>query len=215
MATGTTNILLLSLAMVLLVLFVFLLLQLVLMSLLQWFPLEELLMFLLLLGSSVVIPTFGLLDWTLDEIWTIDEKTRKILTRTHNFHISTDVECLYLKRKPSDRSLTSIQNTFECRIISFRQPSNRQVCIHMADGIISLGRQLLEQHALSDNREYTPKEVALFPQMKGRAYRSRILYMDMLVANSVMIKLVYHAWVARLLPPTLRCMRLLSKNHKY
>ncbi|XP_052833275.1 uncharacterized protein LOC106878562 [Octopus bimaculoides] len=107
----------------------------------------------------------------LDEIRAIDVKTRKILTSTHNFHINNDIDRLYLKRKLGSRCLTSIQNAFECRIISLRQhllttkcrsASLDQVSIHDSVSIIRLRRQLLEQHSLSDNLEYMPNEVTRF-----------------------------------------------------
>ena len=42
----------------------------------------------------VLIPTIGVLDWTIGEIKDIDIKTRKILTLTRNFHLNGDVDRL-------------------------------------------------------------------------------------------------------------------------
>ena len=47
----------------------------------------------------VLILTFGLLDWTIDEIDNIDKKTRKILTMTGNFHKNSDIDKFYMPRK--------------------------------------------------------------------------------------------------------------------
>ena len=47
----------------------------------------------------VLIPTFGLLNWTINEIEQIDNKTRKILCMTRNFHRNSDIDRLYLKSK--------------------------------------------------------------------------------------------------------------------
>ena len=48
---------------------------------------------------AVLIPTFGILDWTLEEIQAIDIRTRKTLTMTGNFHRNSDIDRLYLHRK--------------------------------------------------------------------------------------------------------------------
>ena len=47
----------------------------------------------------VLIPTFGTLDCTIQEIEHIDTQTRKILCMTENFHRNSDVDRLYLQRK--------------------------------------------------------------------------------------------------------------------
>ena len=47
----------------------------------------------------VLIPTFDLLNWTINEIEQIDNKTRKILCMTRNFHRNSDIDRLYLKSK--------------------------------------------------------------------------------------------------------------------
>ena len=46
----------------------------------------------------VLIPTTGVLDWTIGEIKDIDIKTRKILTLTRNFHPKSDADHLYMKK---------------------------------------------------------------------------------------------------------------------
>ena len=46
----------------------------------------------------VLIPTFGLLNWTINEIEQIDIKTRKVLCMTGNFHQNCDIDRHYLKR---------------------------------------------------------------------------------------------------------------------
>ena len=57
----------------------------------------------------VLIPTFGILDWTIQEIEHIDTQIRKILCMTGNFHRNSDVDRLYLQRKRGGRDLRSIQ----------------------------------------------------------------------------------------------------------
>ena len=57
----------------------------------------------------VLIPTFGLLNWTIQEIEDIDISTRKILCMTGNFHKNSDIDRLYLERKNGGRGLKSIK----------------------------------------------------------------------------------------------------------
>ena len=66
----------------------------------------------------VLILTFGILDWTKDEVGAIDVKTRKILTMTGNFHRNSSVPRLYTNRADGGRGLTSVYNMFVSRIIS-------------------------------------------------------------------------------------------------
>ena len=56
----------------------------------------------------VLIPMFGILDWTIQEIEQIDTQTRKILSMTGNFHRNSDVDWLYLQRKCGGRGLKSV-----------------------------------------------------------------------------------------------------------
>ena len=42
----------------------------------------------------VLIPTIGILDWSIAEIENIDKKTRKILCMTGNFHRNSDKDRL-------------------------------------------------------------------------------------------------------------------------
>ena len=43
-------------------------------------------------------PRYGILDWTIQEIKNIDIRRRKVLSMTGNFHINSDVDCLYIPR---------------------------------------------------------------------------------------------------------------------
>ena len=47
----------------------------------------------------VLTSTFDILDWTKDEIKTMDIKTRNVLNMTGNFHCNSDVDRLYTWRK--------------------------------------------------------------------------------------------------------------------
>ena len=69
----------------------------------------------------VLIPTIGVLDWTIGEIKDIDIKTRKIITLTRNFHPNSEVDRLYMQKSLGARCLTQVQSSYESRIIAVRQ----------------------------------------------------------------------------------------------
>lgn len=66
----------------------------------------------------VVTPTFGILNWTKDELADVDVKTRKILTSTGSFHINSDVDRLYTYRNKGGRGLNSLADIYIARIVS-------------------------------------------------------------------------------------------------
>lgn len=95
----------------------------------------------------VHMPTFGLLDWTLDETQAIDS--------THNFHINSDIErvYVYVKRQQGRKGLTAIETVFECRIISLQQHlliikyrSAESPCIRENDNIKADNRRITNCH---------------------------------------------------------------------
>ena len=69
----------------------------------------------------VLIPTIGVLDWTIGEIKDTDIKTRKILTLTRSFHPNSDVDRLYMQKSFGGRGLRQMQCSYESRIIAIRQ----------------------------------------------------------------------------------------------
>ena len=73
----------------------------------------------------VLKPTYGILDWTIQEIRNIDIKIRKVLSMTGNFHINSDVDCLYIPRSEGERGLKAIQTTYECGIVSLKHHLTR------------------------------------------------------------------------------------------
>ena len=40
----------------------------------------------------VIIPTFGITNWTKEELSNTDIKTQKLLTSTGSFHINSDID---------------------------------------------------------------------------------------------------------------------------
>ena len=66
----------------------------------------------------VITPTFGILNWTKDELSDIDVKTRKILTSKGSFHVNSDVDRLYTHRNKGGRGLNSLVDNYIARVIS-------------------------------------------------------------------------------------------------
>ena len=60
----------------------------------------------------VVTPTFGILNWTKEELSAIDIKTRKILSSTGSFHVNSDVDRLYSPRTNGGRGLNNLTDIY-------------------------------------------------------------------------------------------------------
>ena len=41
---------------------------------------------------SIVTPTFGIINWTIEKLKQIDKRTRKILSISGNFHPNSDID---------------------------------------------------------------------------------------------------------------------------
>ena len=60
------------------------------------------------LGCKCVRYTAGIVDWTIEEVASMDRKNRKILTMNGCLHIRSNVARLYLPRKEEGRGLIGI-----------------------------------------------------------------------------------------------------------
>ena len=69
-------------------------------------------------ATPVFTLTFGVLEWTKEEVLQIDVQTRKILTYTGNFHRNSSVPRLYGLRTEGGRGLNSIYDIFITRMIA-------------------------------------------------------------------------------------------------
>ena len=58
----------------------------------------------------------AILDWTQDEINDMDRKTRKLLKIYGAFHVKSNVNRLYMKRKEGGRGLISIRDCVDAEI---------------------------------------------------------------------------------------------------
>ena len=69
-------------------------------------------------ANTVFTLTFGILNWTKEEVLQIDVKTRKLLTRTGNFHRNSSVDRLYANRTDGGRGLNSVYDNYVIRTIA-------------------------------------------------------------------------------------------------
>ena len=69
----------------------------------------------------VLVPTIGILDWTLAEIDELDKRTGRILCMTGNFHRNSDKDRLYVSRKEGGRGLKSFEESYTSRMITLRR----------------------------------------------------------------------------------------------
>ena len=114
----------------------------------------------------VLTPTYGILDWTKDEIQDIDIKTRKILTMLGAFHRNSDVDRLYVSRKDGGRGLTSVHNAYVARLISLRHhiltasSANAflaKVCQHEQDRLFRTSRELCVSLGIPEVQTLNPE----------------------------------------------------------
>ena len=105
----------------------------------------------------VLTLTFGILEWTKQELEDLDIKTRKILTACGSFHISSDVDRLYCYRKYGGRWLNSISDTYVTRIVTlalhqkYPRLKNRILQHLISQGLILIAENLMEKYDIDTN----------------------------------------------------------------
>ena len=67
---------------------------------------------------SIITPTFGIIDWTIEELKEIDKRTHKILCMNSSFHPNSNIDRLYIPRYQGGRGLKPVNSLFKCRIVS-------------------------------------------------------------------------------------------------
>ena len=117
----------------------------------------------------VLIPTIGVLDWTIGEIKDIDIKTGKILTLTRNFHPNSDVNRLYMQKSLGGRGLRQVQSSYESRIIAIRQHLINNLHRNSAleyiyeketNDILRVGQELLQKYNIVSIPNEPPKSIS-------------------------------------------------------
>jgi len=71
--------------------------------------------------NTVAIPvvtySFNIINWTLEDIRSLDRKTRKLLTKEGMHHPKSDVDRMYLPRSTGGRGLIQIETTYKTTTI--------------------------------------------------------------------------------------------------
>ena len=101
----------------------------------------------------ILTPTFGIIQWTKEELEQIDIKTRKLLTTRRSFHKNSDIDRLYSIRKEGGRGLNSIVDTSICRTVSLdlhlknHAVENKYLTIvahHEKQGLVGVVKELMK-----------------------------------------------------------------------
>ena len=101
----------------------------------------------------ILTPTFGILQWTKEELEQLDIKTRKLLTISGSFHKKSDIDRLYTIRKEGGRGLNSIVDTYICGTGSFNLHLRNYVrenkylklaAHHEKQGLVRVAEELLK-----------------------------------------------------------------------
>ena len=118
----------------------------------------------------VVTPTFGILNWTKEELQSMDIKTRKLLTFTGSFHINSDIDRLYSYRDKGGRGLNSLVDIYISRLVSIsshlkeKSPSNTYLSLvleHEKESLVRVADQLIECFDIDANTNEPPKKLSL------------------------------------------------------
>ena len=99
----------------------------------------------------LLTPTFGILDWTKEDVLQMDVKTRKLLCLSGSFHRNSRVDRLYTSRDNGGRGINSVYDAFLARTVALschvEKTSHTNVFMnevkrHEADGLLRVCREL-------------------------------------------------------------------------
>ena len=69
----------------------------------------------------ILLPTFGILNWTKKEISDLHIMTRKIMNMNGGFHTAGDVDRLYVKREKGGRGLRNVEDMYEIQTVGLKK----------------------------------------------------------------------------------------------
>ena len=120
-------------------------------------------------ATPIIIPTVGIIDWTIDEIEQLDINTRKILSMMGNLHPNSDIDYVYVSRSNGGRGIKQIRTLYESRIIAVRQHllrnDNRNNLIQYIvtseeQDIIRVSKELLDLQHINDDISKQPRLIS-------------------------------------------------------
>ena len=138
----------------------------------------------------VLTPTFGILQWSIDDLESLDIKSRKLLTSTGNFHRNGDVDRLYLPRNDGGRGLKSIYGSFTSRIVALHHhvvtASNDNIYLkklvqHEKNGLCRIAVQLSESLGISSEPSFTPRALgrlmtSALAKKKKESFQGKVMH---------------------------------------
>ena len=119
-------------------------------------------------ATPIIIPTVGIIDWTIDDIEQLDIKTRKKLSMTGNLHPNSDINYFYVSRCNGGRGIKQIRTLYESRIIAVRQLLLRnkdrnnliRYIVKSEEDTMRVGKELLDLQRIADNISKQPKAIS-------------------------------------------------------
>ena len=116
--------------------------------------------------TSVISPTFGIIDWNIEDLKEIDIRIRKIASMDSSFHPNSDVDRLYIPRYQGGKGLKSVQTLYDCRIawlyshLEMHQDRNAAMSYIYQQEInhsIRAGRELMSNNNITITPDERPK----------------------------------------------------------
>ena len=131
----------------------------------------------------ILSPTFGILNWTKDELEKIDIQTRKLLPLNGSFHVNSDVDRLYTLRSLGGRGLNSVVDIYISRLISLsvhiKQAAQKHQFIklvmeHETNSLLRVSNELLTAFQIDTNEDTIPKSLSakIKMEMKKNHHKS-------------------------------------------
>ena len=138
----------------------------------------------------VIVPTFGILAWTKEELNLLDVKTRKILCLNGSFHVNGDVDRVYLPRDEGGRGLKSLFTSYQSRIVALHQhltqaaPKNlyiSKVLEHEMGGIVRVASEIMRLLDLPSTASTTPRCLGIavtraHSKARKEAYAGKVMH---------------------------------------
>ncbi|KAL1447369.1 hypothetical protein WDU94_013907 [Cyamophila willieti] len=133
------------------------------------------------LAVPVVEYSFGIVDWTQEEIRNFDYKTRKMLTTHRMLHPRSNVNRIYLPRTDGGRGLRNVKNAEQMAILRFaryikRKSENDELIRIIHDSMMnSEHRNLLKQaEKLERDLNINPNEINATSTKYLSKYRAHV-----------------------------------------
>ena len=125
---------------------------------------------------TVITPTFGIINWTKEELHNNDIKARKLLMSTGSFHINSDIDRLYSYRNKGGRGLSSFVDIYISGLVSInshlmeKSPSNTHSALvsnHEKESLIRVANQFAQSLDIQAEPNEPPKKLSFKIKQKN------------------------------------------------